>query len=274
MAGLTNPAQDEPPRPTTRNITEGIEWVIAASSTGLAEQIGDWIPREAMTMIAYSRNVARYAPAVFQNILTHVQGRAHEKARRLEIALTYGDAVQDIWERYRADVEPAIAQLGLEDHFLVIRDGIRSDNPEQWRAAMWACRSVLESLAATLWKDPNPTYPPITNERGQAISVAADKPINRLIAYLHCKGVTGTTRTYVASELDRLVTSLHGLHGLDSKAHSGAPVEREDAQLAVVGTYTMLSQFVRRTDLRPVTDQANCAADESNGTATSNTAPM
>jgi hypothetical protein len=210
---------------------------------------------------------------VFQNILTQVHGRSHERARRLEIALTYGDSVQDAWEAYRTDVEPALAQLGLEGHFRVIRDGILSGNSEQWRAAMWECRSVLESLAARLWRDPNPTYPPITNKGGQAMGVTSDKPINRLIAYLHCKGVSKTVRDYLKAELERIAASLHGLHGLDSKAHSGEPVEREDALLAVVSTYTMLSQFVRRTDLLPVTDQADCGADETKGTTASTTEP-
>ena len=130
---------------------------------------------------------------------------------------------------------------------------------------MWQCRSVLESLAATLWQDPNPTYPPITNERGQAMIVTADKPINRLIAYLHCKGITKTARDYLEAELEQIAASLHGLHGLDSKAHSGEPVKREDALLAVVGTYTMLSQFVRRADLIPVTDKAECGLDVAEG---------
>lgn len=264
LVGISNPAQDEPPRPIAREVRERIEWVIVAAANGWAEQLGDPIPRQAMSLTAYSRYVARYLPVVFQNIVTHVQGHAHETARRLEIALTYGDSVQDVWESYRADVDPALARLGLEDHFRVIREGIQSGNPEQWRAAMWGCRSVLEALATTLWQDQSPTYPPIVNKSGKAMSVTADKPINRLIAYLHYKGISATTRDFLEAELERIVASLHALYDLDSKAHSGKVVDREDALLAVVATYTALGQFARRTDLLPVTHLAESTSIERN----------
>jgi hypothetical protein len=52
LVGVSNPAQDEPPRPTTRDVGEGIEWVITAAAKGWAEQIGDPMPRQAMSLIA------------------------------------------------------------------------------------------------------------------------------------------------------------------------------------------------------------------------------
>ncbi len=82
-----------------------------------------------------------------------------------------------------------------------------------------------------------------TNDNMQ---VDASHYLNRLTAYLHCKGVTGHTRILIEAELDRLLAVLHAVNDLDSKAHDADDVDLEDARLAVIATYTLLGQFVRR----------------------------
>jgi hypothetical protein len=51
---------------------------------------------------------------------------------------------------------------------------------------------------------------------------------------------------------------LHAVNDLDSKAHDADDVDLEDARLAVITTYTLLGQIVRRTDMEPVEDQSVC----------------
>ena len=119
---------------------------------------------------------------------------------------------------------------------------------------MWTCRDVLSRLSVQLWRDPGKTY------RGTAENMRIDGSnyLNRLTAYLHCKGVTGHTRILVGAELDRLLSVLHAVNDLDNKAHHADNVDLEDARLAVITTYTLLGQFVRRTDMEPVEDQSIC----------------
>jgi hypothetical protein len=264
LMGLTNPAQDEPPRAIVRTARGGIDWVVEGAKRGFAQQEGDWIERQGLGGVGYSRAVARFQPAAFQQLARQIESAALEIARRAETTLTYSDAVKDVWEQFREDTESGIGKLGLEDRFATIRDGIRSHNPEQWRAVMWACRSLLELLAASLWLDKREIYPSIQNEKGKPVSVTADKTVNRLMAYLHCKGVTGSTRQAIAAQFELLAGTIPGLYALESKAHSADQVDQNDAQLAVVLTYTLLAQFVRRADLMPVTDQGECLSSGTN----------
>ena len=136
----------------------GVSDVVQWSEAGEIEALSDWELHQSPTMRTAGamryRWVVRYPPQTFRRLLANLDAAAQVQARRIEIDLTYGDAVQGIWEEFREITEPALAYLGLENHFAVIRDGIRSDNWEQWRSAMIECRSVLEHLAALLWQDP------------------------------------------------------------------------------------------------------------------------
>lgn len=165
-----------------------------------------------------------------------------------------------IWEEFRQDVDVALSNLGLDAHFARFRDAIAASDAEEWRGAMWASRDILHALAVRLWRDPKPEYRRYA-VNGNPLGVKANQPNNRLFAYLHCKGVTGNTRRYVEKEIELIGQSIRALSDLDNKAHDEASVDRQDALLAVVSTYTLLAQFVRRTDMRPVEDQDTCAAD-------------
>ncbi len=180
-------------------------------------------------------------------------------ATRAHIALAFGDAVEGIWDGLRRQVDAVSTSPWIDRHVDAIGDQIASDNPEQWRAAMWACREVLTALASHLWRDPAPTYPPLKSSDDGPMKVDASKSVNRLRAYLHCKGVAGHEGDYLHVEAERLGDSLHRLYQLDNKAHNAQPVDREDARLAVIATYVLIGQFVCRTDMQPVLDQRTCA---------------
>jgi len=65
----------------------------------------------------------------------------------------YGDLLTDFWQQYRSEVEAALHRMGLDQHLATIEQGLNSDNETGWRAGILACRSLLEDLAAHLWKD-------------------------------------------------------------------------------------------------------------------------
>jgi hypothetical protein len=258
LSGLIHPELDSPPVPTTKSVNEDIASVIEAYQNGFIVQDGEWIAQRGLGGTAYYRYVLRFQPAVFRAVVHGATNAALGRARTTEITLRFGNAVQDILEHLRQNTERAIGGLGLDPHFAAIREGIQSNNPEQWRSAMWECRSVIEALANRLWQDPSGRYQPIPIN-GRPMATDQGKPINRLIAYLHCRGVTGSAREAISAELELLNASLHKLYGLDSRAHDPDPIDRSDAELAVVLTYALLAQFVQRTDLEPVMDQAGCA---------------
>ncbi len=167
-----------------------------------------------------------YSPSGFRRVAQAVENHTFNFASRACTLLTYGDALADIWDGYRAVVEPVLSELGLEKNLEAIRDGVASDNPEQWRNAMFGCRNVLVDLASYLWPDGNPVYQPLSGKTKE-FRVDAAHYVNRLAAYLHLKGVTGASGAYIRAELERIVSSLHTLNDLGSKGH--APVTREDA---------------------------------------------
>jgi len=228
------------------SIVDAVRW----SEKGLAASTGETREREGAKGWREAKKVTYFGRG-FQRIIQWVESWTFHFASNAYTTLTYGDALQDIWEGYRATVEPALSELGFDKHLEAIREGMASDNPEQWRAAMFACRNVLVDLAAHLWRDKGDMYPPL-DDPGRTFLVDESSYINRLAAYLHFKGVTGQSSKYLRSELERINSSLHALNELDSKGH--APVTRQDARLAAIGTYFLLGEFIQRTDMQPVED--------------------
>ncbi len=250
---ITKQFDDKPTKtPTSCDIRDGVERLLAASVTGFVTSTGkedtrylrSWdqeIPVEEVVVVP-KESVAR--------IVQLLENAVFDYASHGYTVLRFGDAVADMWRDYRNQVDEALGWLGLHGHLDAIRAGLESDEPERWRQAMWSCRDLLRDLAAHLWRDSRGTYRHLKNKEGKSIAVKADNYVNRLAAYLHQKGVTGTVGAYLRAELERITSSIHTLNDLYSKAHER--VSREDARLAAVTVYTILGELVARTDMVPV----------------------
>ena len=247
----------ELPESTSLEFRGPLANVVKWSQTGLSHRTAETRVRKEGRESWSEVKIVEYAASGFQRIARSVEQFTFQSASAAYTTLTYGDALEDIWEGYRTRVEPVLSELGLENHFELIRDGLAATNPENWRTAMFGCRNVLVDLASYLWRDPKETYAPLAQD-GEPFRVDESRYINRLAAYLHFKGVTGHSGKYLRSELERINSSIHALNELDSKGH--APVTREDARLAAMGTYVLLGEFVERTDMKPIED-----ASESGG---------
>lgn len=186
--------------------------------------------------------------ATFERLLHQLANEVLRWASRAYRAVGFGDAAGDVWRQFRAVVDEWLASVGFEGHVKLIGDGVLSDQPQAWRQAMWSCRDLLRDVAAHLWRHPGETYSHLTGTDGQPMKITPEKYLNRLAAYLHQKGVTGTTGSYLRAEIARL----HALNDLDSVAHNKDAVTLEDARLAAISTYTLLGEFVLRTDMQPV----------------------
>jgi hypothetical protein len=164
-------------------------------------------------------------------------------------ALQLGDAATDIWQQHRTRVDTFLASLNLTAHVSSITEGLSSEEPQRWREAMWSSRDLLHDVADYLWKDKRKTYPHLTDDNGSPIEVSADKFVNRLMAYVHQKGATGT----LGSELRAEWARLRALNSLASSAHDKSAVTLEDAKLSFFAIYMLLGELVLRTGCQPVT---------------------
>jgi hypothetical protein len=240
---------------TTIDVRAGIDWVLLAAQSGYAEPTGK---KKKSSKYLKSRRedveteeVSMYDKQVFQTILGRIENSVFDFASKSYSVLRYGDTLRDVWQAYRTRVDEALIAIGLWGHLETIRAGLNSDNPQDWRTAMWSCRDILHDLAAYLWRDPRETYQHLPGRgKGGKLGVTDSDYVNRLGAYLHCKGTAGETGAYIRAEMERIYHSIDTLNDLDSKAHSA--VTLSDVRIAAIGTYTILGEMVMRTDMKPV----------------------
>ena len=179
LGKVTHPSVDDPPRPTVGDFPQGVEWLLEAATRGFLEAVSDWETLTSPSGLSTQwRWQASFPAEAIEEVVRVIHLDALRKAREAMIALTYGDAVEDIWNEYRRAIEAALPKMGLADNLAAIRDNIQSRNPERWRDAMYACRSALVTLAGNLWKDRAKTYAPIHLD-GRAMKLDSTAYINR-----------------------------------------------------------------------------------------------
>lgn len=238
---------------TTIDVRAGIDWVLLAAQSGCREPTGKKSSQglKSRREDVETEEVSMYDKQVFQTMLSRIENSVFDFASKSYSVLCYGDTLGDVWQAYRTSVDKALIDIGLGGHLETIRAGLNSDNPQDWRTAVWSCRDILHDLAAYLWRDPRETYQHLQGQgQGGKLGVTDKNYVNRLGAYLHCKGTTGETGAYIRAEMERIYHSIDTLNDLDSKAHS--TVTSSDVRIAAIGTYVILGEMVMRTDMKPV----------------------
>lgn len=245
--------KEKPTTYTTMDVWAGIDWILSATQSGYVESTG----KKSSKYISFrhknveTKQVSTYDKHVFQAILSNVENLVFDFASKAYSILLYGDALQDVWQAYRTEVDKHLIAIGLGGHLDTVRTGLNSDNPQDWRVAMWSCRDILHDLAAYLWKDPRETYECLSRKgKDGKLKVTESDYVNRLGAYLHQKAVTGKTGNYIRAEMERISHSIETLNKLDSKAHGAFTLS--DVRTAAIGTYIILGELVTRTDMKPI----------------------
>lgn len=245
----------EPTEYTEMDVWSGIDWVLSASQWGYSESTG----RKSSQYISYrhrdieTEEAKVYDKQAFQTILTSIENSVFNFVSKSYAVLRYGDVLQDIWEGYRTKVDEKLISIGFGGHIDTIKTGLNSNNPQDWKTAMWSCRDILRDVASYLWQDPRETYDHLKGKgKGGKLRVTQGDYVNRLGAYLHNKGTTGETGAYLRDEMERIYNSIQTLNKLDSKAHD--VITLHDARTAAVGTYFILGELAIRTDMKPVTE--------------------
>lgn len=239
--------------PASLEVWHDFDFVLQATQNGHAEATGetkDWWWESRRKTVRLKR-VKSFKASAFAAIIQHVERLTFEFASQSYVTLRYVNVVTDIWMGYRAQVDAAMGRLGLSAHLDAIQTGMQSDNPEAWRAAVLECRNLLNDLANYLWRDPRQSYEHLQGggARGQ-LDVQEGRFANRLGAYLHQKGLYGTTGKFLRNEVERLAASIRSLIELQSTAHS--PVTRETARSVALATYFIIGELIIRSDMNPV----------------------
>lgn len=239
--------------PDTLEVRAGIDWLESHSQYGYSEGLGEVkvVPSPSgRSKVTLKRR--RVFPAC--NIaysISQIEKYVFDFASISYAQLRFGDIIGDIWARYRREVDASMTDINLAGHLASIERGLLSENPEDWRSAAFECRNLLNDLANYLWMDPRQRYDHLPGKTDEGtLDVSQGKFGNRIAAYIHQKGVTGTKGKFTRDEAHRLASSIQSLIPFQSEAHE--PIELLDAQSIAIATYVLVGEVARRTDLNPI----------------------
>lgn len=238
---------------TVLELRAGIDWILHAARTGYSERTGNIqrVPGKPPQSLPVEQ-VKVFDAVSFARVANQIEDDTFAFASAHYRVLKYGNALTDIWEGYRLQIDAALGALGLADHLESIQAGLQSDTPAARRTAALGCRNLLHDVANHLWQDPRETYEQLKgNGPGGKLRVTSESFANRLSAYLHQKGLTGDQGKFLRDELERLAVSIRSLVAEQSGGHGS--VSREDARLVALATYFILGALVTKTDMVPIT---------------------
>ena len=244
--------RENPSEPVTLAVWAELDWLQKAASSGYSEPTGK-------TKKSYLRHrsaditmegVRVFSAADFARAVRIIENQTYTFASQKYTLLKYGNVLSDIWQDYRREVDAVLQRINLTQHWNAIQSGLLGENPEGWRNAVFGCRNLLADVAVHVWRDGRKTYPHLKDPDGKPIDVTSEKFANRLAAYLHQKGLTGTSGKFLRDEVERLAPSIRSLIGYQSEAHQ--PIERGRARSIALGTYMILGELAMRTDMEPI----------------------
>jgi hypothetical protein len=240
-------------QPDTLEVWTRIDWFIANSRVGYRESLDETKSARSPAGDRYVtlQRIRVFSAGTITFSVMEIERNAFNFASQAYVQLKYGNAMGDIWANYRRLVDAELSKLTMNQHLHVIESGLQSNNEESWRVAVFECRNLLNDLANDLWRDPRPTYDYLLgNGPNGKLEVMHGEFGNRLAAYIHQKGISGTRGSFLRHEAERLADSIHSLIAVQSEAHD--PVSLEDARSFAIRTYFVVGELVTRTDMQPV----------------------
>ncbi len=251
----------------TLEVWAGIDWFISTSPIGYREVLKE---TKVVTTPSKRDRVTLHRVRIFGSPaitwgLSQIEKAIYDFASRTYVQLKYSNVIRHIWDGYQIQVDKVISQLGLTQHLSAIETNLISTNPEAWRSAAFECRNLVNDLANYLWRDPRVRYEYLPGKTDDGkLDVSQGKSGNRLSAYLHQKGITGTQGKYLRDEASRLSTSIQSLISFQSEAHE--PVSNLNARSVAIATYILIAEIIMRTDLIPVEHYQKPVIEDDNST--------
>jgi AbiTii len=243
---------EDPGEPITYTFWAGLPRMLRAASSGSRDPTDE----EKEEFLRYRgksitmKKVRVFDAASFGAVVQIIENETYRFASEKYVLLKYGNLLTDIWQDYRRDVDAVLQRLNMTRHWQAIQSGLLGDNPEGWRNAAFGCRNLLNDVAGHLWRDKRKTYELLKDPDGKPIEVTAERFANRLAAYAHQKGLTGTSGKFLRDEVERLAASIRSLIGYQSEAHQS--IDRERARSIALATYVILGELATRTDMEPI----------------------
>jgi hypothetical protein len=173
--------------------------------------------------------------AVLERIATAI----HEWATQVYIAHRFRQQAAAIFERFRANCDAILASL-CPDAISKLSHALErasSNNPEEWSAATLSCRRVLKAFADAVY--------PAQAEHVGGRNVDDEHYKNRLWAFAKLHVRRELEEAFLSEdEIDGLCTSLDRIYEMQGKGVH-ADISRDEADLAVIRTYTLLAQLAK-----------------------------
>ena len=196
-----------------------------------------------------------------QGILDRIMGGFHSYASTQYQKLRFGAAVETIFETIRTGVDANISKLVPEalPKLSTAFENVSTDDPEQWKNAVFACRELIKTTADAL----RPSGPDV-----KGIKMGGTQYVNRLANWIENKTSSTTYRKVIKNDLEHLGARLDAVTGAGNKG-THANITKPEASRYVVGTYLLLRDILElgldddKSEALPVGDKV-IPADEAN----------
>jgi len=166
----------------------------------------------------------------------------HQYASDTLIALELGDVAEDVFETARTDVDmfvrancpKAAAQL------LAASERLREGHAEALSEALGSCRRVLNSVADAVFP-PRDDYKDASDRMRK---VGANQYLNRLLAFIEQRALSGSTRAILEAEMLHLSARLDAVYDKTCKGVH-AEIDPREARLTLIQTYLLIAEVAR-----------------------------
>lgn len=219
---------------TTQGASVSGEWAIAAMNT-------------------FTENVARSTGRLLINIarnqqrLSILKSKYYDYALRKQIEISFGNAAEEIFAKYREKVENGFSDLSKDTllKLQAIEDKINTDNPELYSQALTTCRRLFENTANELFNKYFPEYKVKTYKSltGKELDVSGDHYKNRMSAVVEKLTGKSEKNSIVGSHIIYLIDWLENLVKLQCKGvHDD--ITKQDAMRCIIQTYICLGDIL------------------------------
>ena len=180
-------------------------------------------------MATTSNNISRLS-----GIKSRVLGLLHQFVSDVYYAKVFDNLVENIFEKYRNEIDFLIAKNcgNVIEQIPAVMDRLSDGDQESISQALNTCRRIVDSFADHI-------FPP-TDETieigGNTLSLKADKTLNRINAYIHCRCTSDSRKKKIRQNLsnlyDRVSTGVH------------SDVDAQEARSLFLNTYLILGEIL------------------------------
>lgn len=238
--------------------SEGFEFIIGSFRANVDSAKDSDMTGGSNTTFTYSiPGNSMERSSIRSNAETAQQNLAHFRAETFKYVMgvltkwQFGNMAESIFEKKRSRTETTLQEVfpDIQQRLNTIEQNLRSDNPEGWRTAAAACRTLLIDLADAL----NPSKGGKDNQNY----------INRLQEFVSPRSTGATKAKVIKGFLDELKARIEFTSdATQGPAHAVKP-SQDDAEDVVVYTYLLVSDLmkIKANRLDPINPET--AIDES-----------